>query len=359
MSTFSVEFLGCKVSLTDAQEIRERLIADGHREVAAGHAEVRVVNTCCVTAEAVAKSRKAARRAARGAGSVFVTGCAANLAGDGLGGLPGNVTVLGRRSEDAPEAVSIGVGRLGCVGGQRPEFARTRAYVKIQDGCSFGCSYCVIPQVRGRSRSRSVASVLAEARRRLGQGHRELVLTGINLGCFRDRGAGRRLAGLLTDVAELEGVERVRLSSIEVNHLTDELLRAMAGHPRIAPHLHVPLQSGSDPVLRAMRRRYSVSGFLAKMARARELVPEVNLTSDVIVGHPAEDAAAFSRTLAVAQEIGFGRVHVFPYSPRPGTANAADDPVPAAEKRRRSEALRACSRTAALRLAASKVGRVE
>src|SRR5262249_12473383 len=152
----------------------------------------------------------------------------------------------------------------------------TRAYVKIQDGCSFTCSYCVIPMVRGASRSRTAGAVLAEAARRAGQGHRELVLTGVNLGCFRDREAGLGLDGLLRAVAAVDGVERVRLSSIEVNHLTGALLDAMAGTDRVAAHLHVPMQSGSDRVLRAMRRRYTSDRFLAAMTRARERVPGVN-----------------------------------------------------------------------------------
>ena len=159
MTTFATEFLGCKVSMTDAQQVRERLAADGHREVPADQAAVRVLNTCCVTAEAVAKSRKAARRAARSAERVVVTGCAAALNG-AFDGLPENVTVLSRRSELIAPAVSEQVGALSCTGVAQPRFGRTRAYLKIQDGCSFACSYCVIPQVRGASRSRSAAAVL-------------------------------------------------------------------------------------------------------------------------------------------------------------------------------------------------------
>jgi threonylcarbamoyladenosine tRNA methylthiotransferase MtaB len=356
-TTFAVEFLGCKVSMVDAQEIRERLAADGHAEMESG-ARVRIVNTCCVTGEAVAKSRKAVRRAARDADRVFVTGCGANLAGDAFAGMPANVTVVGRRSEATPAFVSDQLGSPGCTGGDRA-FARSRAYVKIQDGCSFRCSYCVIPHVRGASRSRRAADVLREAARRAAQGHRELVLTGINLGCFRDREARLDLAGLLLAIADVEGVDRVRLSSIEVNHLTDRLLDAMARHPRIAPHLHVPMQAGCDGVLRAMRRHYTVSGFLARMVRARDVVPGLNLTSDAIVGHPAEDGAAFDRTLDAVAQAGFSKVHVFPYSPRPGTADEAADPVTAAEKRRRSAELRALSDRQGEWHRASKLGRGE
>jgi threonylcarbamoyladenosine tRNA methylthiotransferase MtaB len=358
VTSFATEFLGCKVSMTDAQQIRERLAEDGHREEAPDRARVRVVNTCCVTAEAVAKSRKAVRRAARAAEQVYVTGCAAALEGafDGIGE---RVTVIGARSDQVAERVSTGIGGLGCVGGEQLPFARTRAYVKIQDGCSFGCSYCVIPQVRGASRSRTADAVLREAERRAGQGHRELVLTGVNLGCFRDRAAGVDLAGLLEAVAAVPGVGRVRLSSIEVNHLSDRLLRTIAATGGVARHLHVPMQSGCDDVLRSMRRRYDAAGFVAKMMRARELVDGVNLTTDVIVGHPSEDDAAFEQTLRAVRAAGFTKVHVFPYSPRPGTRDAGDDAVPAADKRRRSQRLRRLSDAQGARHRAAKVGRRE
>jgi threonylcarbamoyladenosine tRNA methylthiotransferase MtaB len=358
VTSFTTEFLGCKVSMTDAHAVRERLAADGHREAAPGAAAVHVVNTCCVTAEAVAKSRKAARRAARGAERVIVTGCAAVLDG-AFDGLPANVSVIASRSEHLAEAVSSAVGPLACTGAQTARFARTRAYVKIQDGCSFSCSYCVIPQVRGASRSRTAAAVLAEAGRRAAQGHRELVLTGVNLGCFRDRAAGVDLAALLRAVAAVPGIDRVRLSSIEVNHLTDALLDAVAGTEGVARHLHVPMQSGSDGVLGAMRRHYTSDRFLRAMARARSRVPGLNLTTDVIVGHPREREADFRRTLAAVREAGFTKVHVFPYSPRPGTADAASDDVALADKRRRSRTLRRLSEAQGAAHRAAKVGRCE
>jgi threonylcarbamoyladenosine tRNA methylthiotransferase MtaB len=355
VTTFATEFLGCTVSMVDAQQIRERLAGDGHSEQTAELARVRVVNTCCVTAEAVVKSRKAVRRAARTADRVLVTGCAAALPG-AFADLGGRVEVISARSERLTDHVSTAVGALGCTGGSPLPFARTRAYLKIQDGCSFGCSYCVIPQVRGASRSRSAVAVLAEARRRAAQGHRELVLTGVNLGCFRDRDAGLDLAGLLEAVAAVNGIERVRLSSIEVNHLSDRLLRTMASTPGVAPHLHAPMQAGCDRVLLAMRRRYSAIGFARRMERARELVPGVNLTSDVIVGHPSEDAAAFEQTLAAVRQIGFTRVHAFPYSPRPGTADGGHDAIAAGAKRRRSLRLRRLSDAQGLRHRLAKVG---
>jgi threonylcarbamoyladenosine tRNA methylthiotransferase MtaB len=350
MATFTVDFLGCKVSQTDGQEIRERLLADGHIE-ARELSDVAVVNTCCVTQEAVRKSRQAARRAARSAKRVYVTGCGANLAGDAFAGLPENVTVVGLPGERTPAFVARDVGAIGCV---RADIGvdRIRAFVKIQDGCSFGCAFCVIPQVRGASRSRPVETVLGEVRRRVEQGHREVVLTGINLGCYRDRGAGFDLARLVREVGAARGLERLRLSSIEVNHLSEGLIAAMRETPIVSPHLHVPLQSGDDRVLAAMGRRYTSATYLRRVARAEGF----NLTADVIVGFPNEDEAAFAQTLTVVEEAGLTKVHVFPYSPRPGTRTAASDTVPPAVKKARSARLRAQSAEACRRWWRGKVG---
>jgi threonylcarbamoyladenosine tRNA methylthiotransferase MtaB len=193
--------------------------------------------------------------------------------------------------------------------------------------------------VRGGTRSRAAAAVLAEIRRRVDQGHREIVLTGVNLGCFRDRAAGYTLARLVREAGAVPGLERLRLSSIEVNHLTGELVAALRDTPAVAPHLHVPLQSGDDGVLRAMGRRYGADQYLARLAP----LGDFNLTADVIVGFPDEDAAAFERTLALVERAGLTKVHVFPYSPRPGTPTADADPVPAAVKAERSARLRALS----------------
>ena len=333
MATFSVDFLGCKVSYSDAQAVRERLLSGGLGEDAHS-TDIAVVNTCCVTHEAVRKSRKAARRAASRAERVYVTGCGANLDG-AFGDLPANVTVIDRRSEHTPTAVAADAGVLGCtLADHRRE--RVRAFLKIQDGCSFSCSFCVVPQVRGPSRSRALADVLADARRRARQGYREIVLSGINLGCYRDRAAGCDLTGLLRQLAAVHGLDRIRLSSIEVNHLSDELVETMQELPSVAPHLHVPLQSGDDAVLNDMARRYDVAGFVEKVGRARGM----NITTDVIVGFPTESDQAFERTLETVSEIGATKVHVFPYSPRPGTRTEGADPVPNAVKRERSRRLR-------------------
>jgi threonylcarbamoyladenosine tRNA methylthiotransferase MtaB len=351
LASFSIRFLGCKVSQTDAQAVRERLVRDGHAE-RDGAADVAVVNTCCVTHEAVRKSRHAVSRAARRHSRVYVTGCAANLRSAAFADLAPNVTVVDRRSEETPEFVAGDVGAIGCVQAEAG-LDRVRAFVKIQDGCSFSCNFCIVPLVRGGSRSRPAVAVLREIRRRVEQGHREVVLTGINLGCYRDRAGGYTLARLVRDAAEIEGLARLRLSSIEINHVNDELVAALRETPTLARHLHVPLQSGDDGVLRAMARRYTSETFLRRLSG----LDDFNITSDVIVGFPTEDEAAFERTLDVVREANVTKVHVFPYSPRPGTATERDDNVPAAVKKDRSARLRAASAAACRARWQTKVGR--
>jgi threonylcarbamoyladenosine tRNA methylthiotransferase MtaB len=351
VTSFSVQFLGCKVSHVDAHEVREALLAGGHLE--RENAEIAVVNTCCVTNEAVAKSRKAAARAARTHRRVYVTGCGANLAGSAFAGLPDNVVVVARSSEATPAFVAGDVGAIGCVQADA-RLDRVRAFVKVQDGCSFSCNFCVIPLVRGASRSRRAAAVLDEIARRVAQGHREVVLTGINLGCYRDRDAGYDLPRLVRAAGETPGLERLRLSSIEINHVNDALVDALRETPAVSRHLHVSLQSGDDGVLRAMGRRYTAATFLRRLAPLRD---EFNLTSDVIVGFPAEDERAFAGTLRVAREAGLTKLHVFPYSPRPGTLTAHDDPVTPLVKRERSARLRELSEDACRKRWRAKIGR--
>ncbi len=351
MATFHVDFLGCKVSHADVHEVREALLRDGHSERGEPGGDVAVISTCCVTREAVAKSRKAVRRAAGLHRRVYVTGCAASLEGAFAGHL-GNVTVVAKQSEEAAAFVAGDVGAIGCVQADA-RIDRVRAFVKIQDGCSFNCHFCVIPLVRGASRSRTAGAVLGEIRRRVGQGHREVVLTGINLGCFRDRAAGFDLARLVRAAGATPGLDRLRLSSIEINHVDAALAAALRETPSVTKHLHVPLQSGDDRVLAAMGRRYTSATYLRRL---ESLANDFNLTSDVIVGFPAEDDAAFERTLRTVERAGLTKVHVFPYSPRPGTATATADPVPPATKKDRGARLRALSHELCVRRWEGKLG---
>jgi threonylcarbamoyladenosine tRNA methylthiotransferase MtaB len=350
VTTFSIGFLGCKVSHVDAHAVRERLLADGHAELD-GDADVAVVSTCCVTHEAVSKSRKAVSRLARTHGRVYVTGCAANLPDDAFAGLAENVVVVRKSSEDTPAAVAGEVGAIACVQSEG-RLDRVRAFVKVQDGCSFSCAFCVIPLVRGASRSRLAEGVLREIEKRVRQGHREVVLTGINLGCYRDREAGFDLPRLVREAGATPGLARLRLSSIEVNHVSEELVAALRETPTVGRHLHIPLQSGDDQILRAMGRRYDAATYL----RRAGLATGFNLTTDVIVGFPGEDESAFRNTLRVVAEAGITKAHVFPYSPRPGTRTADADTVSPLAKKERSVRLRDLSHQAELARWRRKLG---
>jgi len=243
----------------------------------------------------------------------------------------------------------------------QPEQAtRTRGFVKVQDGCDCHCAYCIIPTVRGSARSRPATAVLKEVRRRVEQGQPEMVMTGISVGDYRDPERGLELGELMMEVARVPGVERVRLSSVEVIHVKDSLLHALAAEPKICPHLHVPMQSGDDDVLRAMGRHYTADEYAGHLAALRAKVPSVNVTTDVIVGFPTESRSAFERTLEAIDATGITRVHVFPYSPRPGTAaSELGNRVPHEIKKQRSRELRGHSEVRSRHHRAAKLGQVE
>jgi threonylcarbamoyladenosine tRNA methylthiotransferase MtaB len=348
LSTFAVKFLGCKVSQADVMLARQALLAAGHTEVAEAEAELQVVNTCCITREAEAKSRQSVRRSLRGARQVYVTGCAANLNAGQFAEIDGRVRPLVGTADDVAAMLGAEVG--GCADVEHGVLARfrsqlgsgrTRGFVKVQDGCDCHCAYCIIPTVRGGARSRPSGAVLAEVRRRVAEGQPEMVMTGISVGDYRDPERGLELGQLMMEVASVPGVERVRLSSVEVIHVKDSLLTALADEPKVCPHLHIPLQSGDDGVLKAMGRHYCAAEYVAHVQALRRAVPHVSVTTDVIVGFPTEDEAAFGRTLEVLDVAGVSRVHSFSYSPRPGTVAAAlGDRVAPEEKKHRSQRLR-------------------
>lgn len=335
---------GCKVNRAESETALAGLIGRGW-EIAEGasDADVVVVNTCTVTAEADHKMRKGIRRIARETTApVVVTGCAAVMHSDDIARLGPAIhverdkTALARTVERLCAPAS---GRAAEPGGPRPAAGfRVRAAVKVQDGCEARCAYCIVPDARGPAISVPLEDVEAQVRGLVAGGTREVVLTGINLGRYAHEGAD--LADLVAAVASA-GPGRVRLSSIEPLDLTERLLGALAAAPQVCPHLHVPLQSGSDAVLSAMRRGYTAAGFEAALADARAALPGLAVTTDVIVGFPGESEADFAETVAVCERVGFAKLHVFRYSPRPGTP-AAEMPgrVPVAESSRRAAALR-------------------
>jgi threonylcarbamoyladenosine tRNA methylthiotransferase MtaB len=367
VASFAVKFLGCKVSQADAMIARRALLAAGHTEAAEDEADLHVINTCCITSEAEAKSRQAVRRSLRTADQVLVAGCAVNLNGAQFADIDARVSAFAGTAEEVAGAMAAGLGACADLEHDVPARRsrdrasdRTRGFVKIQDGCDCHCAYCIIPTVRGAARSRLAGAVLEEARRRVEQGQPEMVLTGISVGDYRDPERGLELGELMMAVAQVPGVERVRLSSVEVIHVKDSLLEALATEPKVCPHLHVPMQSGDDAVLKAMGRHYTAEEYLGAIAALRGAVPHVNVTTDVIVGFPTETDEAFDRTLNAVDAAGITRVHTFSYSPRPGTAaEQLGDRVPPYEKKRRSQALRGRSEVRSRHHRIAKLGHQE
>lgn len=363
MTRVHAAFVGCKVSQADGEAALAQLVAAGLRPVKdAESADVCVLTSCCVTAEAERKSRRLARRLAKDGRRVIVAGCAATLRPEQFEH-PGVEVVgaekwadvaarLGAREPDGACEPSSAT-RAGAV--TPPARARTRFMLKVQDGCAGSCSYCVVRLVRGRPRSRPLEEAVAAAGEALAAGCGEIVLSGIDVGAYRDAG-GADLSDLVRALVDLPGLLRLRLSSIEPEHLDERLLDSLA-HPRVARHLHVPLQSADDGVLAAMRRRYDMTGYLATAARVRARLGDAMLSTDVIVGFPGEDDEAFARTLAALEGGLFGRVHVFAFSPRPGTEAAGLKPLPDAVVRARAAAAGEAARAAGRRAAIQALGR--
>ena len=378
--TASVTNLGCKVSFADAERAARDLARRGVSLVPSDRpADLVVINTCTVTAEADRKSRQAVRRVRRQSpdARIVVTGCSAHLAPSDFTALDPALRLVDGRLPDALTAeidailgaalakdgqalptlsgVEAGVAIGSDVDGladDRARPARTRAFVKVQDGCSFHCTYCVIPRARGAERSLPPCQVLAEVRDALARGRREVVLTGINIGTYDGgasepgpRGSHRwealSLAGLIRRLLDETSVERLRLSSIEPQHVTDDLLRVWTDHPdRCLPHFHLPLQSGDDGVLRRMGRRYDTTFYARLVGRIRAAIPAVAVHADVIVGFPTEDDEAWARSLSFIGDLRLAGLHVFRYSERPGTAAIRmSGRVPEAVRRERAAML--------------------
>jgi threonylcarbamoyladenosine tRNA methylthiotransferase MtaB len=336
--------LGCKVNQYETEYVRQGLALLGYRDATEGEqADLCLVNTCTVTADGDAKSRKAVRHLHRlhpGA-EIVVMGCYATRAAEEVAALPGVGDVI----TDKRQLPAL-LARLGLVDiptGISAFGPRHRAYVKVQDGCRMSCSYCIIPYVRPNLESRSVGEVVDEVRRLVGNGHREIVLTGIHLGHYGAESPSPRtgLADLLRAVVALDGEFRVRLSSLEATEATDALLDVMrAAGQRVCPHLHIALQSGSNAVLQRMQRRWPVERILERCVAARQALDEPALTTDVIVGFPGESDEDFAATCEVVSQARFAKLHIFRFSPRTGTPAAElPDRVPSAVCQRRAAEL--------------------
>lgn len=346
-STYEVAVLGCKVNQYEAQQIRRRLDLDHLRPAQDGEeADVVVVHTCAVTANAVRKSRQTVRRLREEHpdARIVVTGCAA--AEDLLADLDDVGDLIPPRKGwlgDFHQTLALpATGPADTDHLPIEEFqGHSRAFLKVQDGCNIGCSFCIVPRLRRKPRDKPIDLVVEEAKALAAHGHHELVVSGISVGLYGKDDEGQNLAEVLRRIIALPDVERVRLSSLHPREVTDELLEAWASSPKMMPHVHLPLQSGSNRVLAAMRRNYSAEEFLAAVERARAALDDPAFNTDVIVGFPGETDEDFEDTRRVSREAGFSRMHIFPYSVRPHTTAARlPEQVPGDVAKARAKALK-------------------
>ncbi|MFZ5646667.1 MAG: tRNA (N(6)-L-threonylcarbamoyladenosine(37)-C(2))-methylthiotransferase MtaB [Bacillota bacterium] len=356
--TVAITTLGCKVNQYESSSIAGMFREKGYEVVDfTEKADVYVINTCTVTHMGDRKSRQLIRRAVKSNpdGLVVVAGCYSQVSPGEVLEIPGVDMVVGTAEKsgivDRVEELRKGQKVNAVVESSRnnefeelPVVASTeriRAFLKIQEGCDNFCSYCIIPYARGPLKSRDPGRIMEEAAKLVSAGYREIVLTGIHTGAYgKDKPGGMTLSGLLRELAGLEGLARIRLSSVEPMDITGELISLLAGGPPFCPHLHIPLQSGDDKILAAMRRGYTTEDFRRLVESAREKILDLSVTTDVIVGFPGEDEESFANTYGFIEELKFSALHIFKYSPRKGTP-AAEFPgqVPPGVKEVRSDKL--------------------
>lgn len=353
MPTAIYHTFGCKLNFAETSTIARLMEERGISRVAKGNApDFVVVNSCSVTELADKKCRQTIRAYHRKYpdAAILVTGCYAQLKPQEVAALPGVAIVCGSNQKrqlvdyvdsyllsgaqvvEVPEAKEQRTFQPSCSRGDR-----TRFFLKVQDGCDYWCTYCTIPKARGRSRSGSVEDVVAQAREAAGQGGKEIVITGVNIGDF-GKGTSETFFDLIRALDEVEGIERYRISSIEPNLLTDEIIEWCAtSTTRFMPHFHIPLQCGSDEVLRLMHRHYDTAIFRQKIERIRSLMPQAFIGVDLIVGARGETEAFFEESRAFVESLPISRLHVFPYSERPGTRALQIDHVVSYEEKQRRD----------------------
>jgi threonylcarbamoyladenosine tRNA methylthiotransferase MtaB len=340
MATVAFHTLGCKVNFYDTEAIWQLFKNDGYEQVDFEQtADVYVINTCTVTNTGDKKSRQMIRRAVRRnpEAIVAVTGCYAQTSPAEILAIPGVDMVIGTQDRDRiiplvkqfeQERQPINAVRNIMKTRQFeeldvPDFAdRTRAFLKIQEGCNNFCTFCIIPWSRGLMRSREPESVVKQAKALVGAGYKEIVLTGIHTGGYGEDIEDYSLAKLLWDLDKVEGLERIRISSIEASQITDEVIEVLQASDKMCRHLHIPLQAGDDDVLARMRRKYTTAEFASKIERIHEIMPDVAITTDVIVGFPGETEEMFRNGYQFMERMKFSEMHVFPYSKRTGTPAA-------------------------------------
>ena len=341
LGTIALQTLGCKLNQAETESLARQFLEAGYQVVAPDQAaDVYLLNTCTVTHIADRKCRNLLRLAHRRNPEALIvaTGCYVERAAVDVGGIEGVGLVVGNRDKDRlAEIVQAKTnGHESCrpVDSLESSPFRTRALVKIQEGCSQPCSFCVVPRVRGRESSRSQDDVIAEVKARAAEGYKEVVLTGTRIGSYEQDGGLQKLVERILEESE---VQRLRLSSLEPCDLTPELLSLWKDN-RLCPHIHLPLQSGCDAVLQRMGRAYFTADYERAAAMAREAIPDLSLTTDLMVGFPGESEEDFNKSYRFCECMGFAATHVFPYSARPGTTAARmTDKVGDSEKKRRCQ----------------------
>lgn len=351
MSKALFSTLGCKLNFAETGSIAQLMAQRGITRIAPGEQpDFCIVNTCSVTAEADRKCRRLIRSLNNRfpQAKIIVTGCYSQLQPVEVASLPGVALVAGINDKLRIADYCAGIiDRMNPVVPSKElrEFMpscsrgdRTRYFLKVQDGCNYFCSYCTIPAARGRSRSGSINQLVEMAQQVAAEGGKEIVLTGVNIGDF-GHGTDKNFSDLVEALNRVEGIDRFRISSIEPDLLTDEIIDIVAAGPRFMPHFHIPLQAGSDEVLKLMRRHYDTKLFAEKITRIRRLIPHAFIGVDLIVGSRGETPELFEKSLNFVKSLPISRLHVFPYSERPGTRalREIDYVVAPEEKRRRLE----------------------
>ena len=336
MNTFYITTLGCKVNSYEIEAIKDDLLKEGYILTDEYNADYVIVNTCCVTNTAASKSRQKINSIHKNNpnASIIVMGCYIQGFEEEAKQLKGVKLLVGTKDRHKIKEYINNINEQISLVSNINEFTtyenltisssteNTRAYLKIQDGCNNYCSYCIIPYVRGTIKSRNKEDVISEAKRLLDLGYKEIVLTGIHTGSYGKDLDGYTFSMLVKDLLSLDKLYRLRISSIEESEIDDDLITLLLTNDKLAKHLHIPLQAGSDHVLKLMNRKYDLNTYVEKIKRIQSLLPDVAITTDIIVGFPNETDEDFISTLNVSKQIGFAKIHVFPFSVRKGTAAA-------------------------------------
>jgi len=350
-----LDTLGCKLNQAETELLAGQFIQAGYRLTSSlDEADIYILNTCTVTHIADRKSRHLLRMARRRNPAVVIVaaGCYVQRARQQLADIDGVNMVLGNddkmhmvRLLEAEDYLDKPDSNQGYLQIENKNILRNRAFIKAQDGCDNFCAYCIVPMVRGREKSLLVEQVIAQVKNRVGCGYKEVVLTGTEIGSYRYNGIG--LNGLVEEILHKTDITRLRLSSLQPHHITPQLM-GLWHNPRLCPHLHLSLQSGSDSVLGRMKRRYSTSDYSKAISLVRSIVPQAAVATDVIVGFPGESEDEFEESHSFCKGVGFARIHVFPFSPRPGTeADKMKGQITAKVKKQRSQRMLALAEESA------------